>query len=511
MTDYWSQFQEVKPKKGDYWSQFQEVKQEEKPKSTTVEDILGGITAFDRGYDFGLAKKLGGLVNAIGASPVDAIMSDKSLKDAFKDRYNEIVQTAEDAQANFAERNPVTNASLEIGAAIANPVNKVALGFIPKAGGFAKRVVGSGVVGGGVSALDSTINENDNAVKDALTTSAVGSALPIVGSSVRAGGRVLSQILGKTTGAGDVAIMDAFKAGQTGNKAFLKNMNGNIDAEGLGKKVQANFDKIKQARNKTYEADITRLKQETMDKKLDINPVINDVKAIIKEEGGGAEYLVDDDTARVLSKTKDTLNKFYKDKERHNLDGFDNLKKALQNIKTQEGSNAERVKTNIANSIKGQILKQSPEYKKINDAYSKDSELLTDLKKVFSLNRNANSETILKKMQSTARNNANTDWGYRAQLLKKLDPTGEIQQEISANALSQIAPRGGIAGLFGGAGLLSALYNPSKAPLLLASSPSAVGYGAYGLGKLRNFAPQSAGKTSPYVAQMLRLLNNEGN
>jgi hypothetical protein len=330
---------------------------------------------------------------------------------------------------------------------------------------------------------------------------AVGGALPVVGAAVRGGGNVLKQILGKTTGAGDVAIGDAFIAGKAGNKTFLKNMNGNIDAEGLGKQIESNFNKIKQARNATYENDITRLKMQTADKMLDIKPVIEDIKAIIRQEGGGADYLVDDSTAKVLAKTKDTINKFAKDPNRHNLEGFDNLKKKLQDIvNTKEGTNADRVKTQIANSVKGQILKQSPEYQNIQNNYAADSEILNDLKQVFSLNRNANSETVLKKMQSTARNNANTDWGYRAQLLKKLDPTGEIQQEISANALSQIAPRGGIAGLFGGAGLVSALYNPARAPLLIASSPAAVGYGAYGLGRLASKIPSV--NISPYIAQL---------
>lgn len=466
---------------------------------------LGRVAALDSGATFGFGRKLGGLVNAIGSYPVDRIAQAMGVQNtpSFKDRYNEIVDDAVQAKEEYQQDRPLEALGVELAGALVNPANKVGAGLIGKganATSKALRSIGVGGATGGVAALGNTENIDDLAGNVASGTgigTAVGAAIPLAGAAVRGGGNVLKQVLGKTTGAGDVAIADAFRAGQVGDKSFIGKMKGAIDAEGLEKKIQANFDKIKKARNMTYDDDITRLKQATMDKKLDLNPVINDVKTIIKNEGGGAGYLVDDDTARVLSKTKDTLNNFYKDKGRHNLEGFDNLKKALQNINTKEGTNAERVKTQITNSVKGQILKQSPEYKAINDAYSKDTAVIDDLKKVFSLNRNANSETVLKKVQSTARNNANTDWSYRAQLLKRLDPTGEIQQEISANALNTWTPRGLLGGGIAGASLFT---NPA---MVAATSPRAVGYGAYNLGKLSTKLPKDVSRITPYIAELL--------
>ena len=470
---------------------------------------LGRIATLDKGATFGLGRKLGGVLNAIGAAPVDAIMGRQNLKDAFWDRYHEITDDAQKAQEEYAKAKPAEAIALELGGALANPANKLGLGFIAKGANFGSKALRAASVGGATGGIAGALDTENmaevpqKALSGAGMGGAIGGALPVIGAAAKGGLKGLQQILGKTTGAGDRAIGDAFKAGVAGDKGFLEKMKAPIDAEGLERKVESNFKKIVDARNKTYENDIVRLKNATADKNLDVNPVITDVKNIIKNEGGGAEYLVDDDTSRVLDKTKSVLNQFYKDKSRHNLEGFDNLKKALQNIRTQEGTNAERVKTQITNSVRNQILKQSPQYKAINDTYAKDSALINDLKKVFSLNRNANSETILKKIQSTARNNANTDWSYRAQLLKKIDPNGEIQKEISANALSTAAPRGGIAGLFGGAGLLSALYNPARAPLLAASSPMAMGYAAYGLGKASKVAPKNIGKITPYLAEIL--------
>lgn len=471
---------------------------------------LGRLAAIDSGATFGFGRKLGGLLNAIGSYPVDRAAEALGVENtpSFKDRYNEIIQPVVQAKEEYQQDKPAEALALELGSSLVNPLNKVGVGYIGKgATNVSKglRSIGVGSATGVTAAAGNTENIDElgtNVASGAGVGGAVGGALPIMGAAVRGSGSLLRQILGKTTGAGDVAIADAFKAGRAGNTKFLRDMNGNIDAEGLGKKVQANFDKIKNARNTAYDQDITRLKLGTMNKKLDIEPVLNDARLIIKEVEGETPYLVKGQERQVIDEVKGMLKDFAKDTKNHNLSGFDSLKQGIQGITTKEGSKAEMLQSKIANSVKSQILKQSPEYKAINDAYAKDSELLTDLKKVFSLNRNANSETVLKKMQSTARNNANTDWGYRAQLLKKLDPTGEIQQEISANALSQVAPRGGIAGLFGGAGLLSAIYNPTKAPLLIGSSPAAVGYGAYGLGKATNYIPNSTTLT-PYIAQLL--------
>jgi hypothetical protein len=481
----------------------------ETPEETTdnKNDISGRILAADKGLTFGFGRKtLGRVGGAIGggiAGVVNALNGGKlsDIGAGIAEGWNnqqELRQTLDD----YAERKPAEAMAIELGSSLANPVNKLGVGFIGKGANIASKAARSAGVGGAVGGLagaGNTENIDDlasNVAEGAGMGAAVGGALPVVGGGLKLAGRGVEQILGKTTGAGDKAIADAFTAGTQGDKSFLRKMAESINAEGLEKKIENNFNKIKQARNMAYEEDITRLKLQTADKKLDIKPVIEDIKAIIRQEGGGADYLVDDNTAKVLSKTKDTINKFYKDSSRHNLEGFDNLKKKLQNIvNTKEGTNADRVKTQIANSVKGQILKQSPEYKAIQDNYARDSEILNDLKQVFSLNRNANSETILRKVQSTARNNANTDWGYRGQLLNKIDPTGEIQREISANALNTWTPRGLIgSGAFYG-GIFSA--NPL---LLAASSPRAIGYGAYGLGRAASKIPNV--NISPYLAQL---------
>jgi hypothetical protein len=485
----------------------QESKQPEK------DYTLGRLANIDSGATFGFGRKLGGLVNALGSYPVDRVAELMGVENtpSFSDRYNEIVEPAVRAKEEYQKDKPVESFALEFGSGIANPLNKVGAGYIGKGAtntAKALRSIGVGGASGGASALGRTENLEDlgNNLKSDVTTGTVtGGVIPLVGATVRGVGNVAKHVLGKTTGAGDRAIADAFKAGQTGDSSFIEKMRGLIDAEGIEKKIQSAFYKIKTARNKTYKDDITRLKQATIGKKLDIQPVINDAKLIIKEVEGDTPYLIRGQKSKVIKEIREMISNFSKDAKNHNLSGFDKLKQSIQDIDVEPGSQAEMIKTRVANSVKGQILKQSPEYKTISDAYSKSSDMIDDLKKVFSLNRNANSETILKKIQSTARNNAHTDWSYRSQLLKQIDPTGEIQKEISANALNSWMPRGVIGGGVVGGSVVGGFVNPATLKALLLTSPKLAGYGAYGLGRLSKATPELE-KLTPYITQ---LLNNE--
>lgn len=462
-----------------------------------LDAALGAATSFDKGYTFGFGRKLGGLMNAIGAAPVDALLTDKSLGQAFKDRYDEINQEGLQQAEKFAEENPVTALGLNLAGSIANPLNKLGVGYMAKGANLGSKIARGAGVGAITGELNALGNDGD-VVSDTLLGAGVGGALPVAGAAIKETakglGYVASNILGKTTGAGNKAIEDAFKAGQRGNTIFRDKMRKPDDIDEVVGKAMKSLDKIKQARGRVYDEGITVLRHDPT--KLDIDPVIRNTKRLINAEGGGSEYLVDDDTSRVLTKAKDILNKFYKDRPRHDTAGFDDLKKAISNIKTAPDTNAERVKTEIANSVRTQIMKQNPSYKKVMDDYVRDSANIDTLKRTFSLDNRANLETSLRKLQSVTRNNANTDYGYRAELLKKIDPTGEIYDAVSSNALNSWTPRGLIGGGVAGAGI--ATLNPA---LLASSSPRLVGEAAYILGKGASKLPQK--EMTPYLVQLL--------
>jgi hypothetical protein len=492
--------------------------------NNAIRKIGGAVEAWDQGKYFGFGKKFGGAANAILSYPIDRGIELATGKEmpTFGDRYNEIVQGAMDMNNEFAEEHPFVNFGTNIYGAVKGLPSKMttkaidAVGKLTQnSGKIARGVSKLGAYGstGAASAVATGAGNSDdivdylgskNLIDNAISGAEWSVAVPVGVYGIKKGafglGKIGQQVLGKTTGAGDKAVGDAFVAGKGGDKTFLENMRSNISPERISNKIENNFNKIKQARNMTYDNDISRLKLETVDKNLDIKPVLNDARAIIKEVEGETPYLVKGQLRQVIDEVKEMLGNFSKDGKNHNLSGFDSLKQGIQSLNTKEGTRAEMVQTRLANAVKNQILKQSPEYKAIQDNYAKDSEILNDLKSVFSLKRNANSETILRKIQSTARNNANTDWGYRAQLLKQLDPTGEISREISANALNPYTFRGqGIAGVAAGGagGYIGGV--PGVITAAAMTSPRLVGESAYKLGQIVNAIERLSNKINEPV------------
>lgn len=475
-----------------------EVSEPEAPQGQSgLDATTGAIANFDKGATFGFGRKLGGLMNAIGAAPVDALLTDKSLGQAFKDRYDEINQEGLQQAEKFAEENPVSAFGLNLAGSAVNPVNKLGVGYIAKGAGLGSKIARGAGVGAVTGELNALGNDGD-VVSDTLLGAGVGGALPVAGSAIKGTakglGNVASKILGKTTGAGDKAIEDAFKAGQKGNTVFRDKMRKPDDIDEVVGKAMDRLDKIKQARSRAYDESMSVLRRDTT--KLDITPVTRQIDRISRAEGGGSDYLVGKKTGNVIKEAKEVVDKFTKDKARHNTAGFDDLKQRLSQIETYNEPNAERIKSEITNSVKAEIMKQNPSYKQVMDDYSRDSANIDTLKRTFSLDKRANLETTLRKLQSVTRNNANTDYGYRAELLKKIDPTGEIYDAVSSNALNSWTPRGLVGGGVAGAGL--ATVNPA---LLATSSPRLVGEAAYILGKGASKLPQK--DITPYLVQML--------
>lgn len=91
---------------------------------------MGAVSSFTHGGSYGFADKVGGAINALGAAPVDALLTDKPFIQAVKDRYNEVATNSKSARENFAEKNPGQAAILELAGALVNPFNKAAANYV---------------------------------------------------------------------------------------------------------------------------------------------------------------------------------------------------------------------------------------------------------------------------------------------------------------------------------------------------------------------------------------------
>lgn len=199
---------------------------------STPENVLGAVTSFDKGYTGGFGRKLGGVLNAIGAAPVDAnieelrpilnafganISEDAKNKDfsqAFSDRYNEIVDPALKASEKFESANPKTALALNIGGAFVSPINKLGAGYIGKGATTLDKLARSAGVGAGAGAVygaGRTENLDDlatNVYEDAQMGAALGAAAPIAIQGVKglvAKLRPQNALAGKATGLEAVA------------------------------------------------------------------------------------------------------------------------------------------------------------------------------------------------------------------------------------------------------------------------------------------------------------------
>lgn len=306
------------------------------------------------------------------------------------------------------------------------------------------------------------------------------------GRAVKLAGKGASEGIGLMTGTGGLPIEYAFKAGQKGSKTFADNMRGQApitDALDMAQSAVKDFGK---ARSDAYVKGMEQIN--ASNKALDLRPV---AKAI--EDGAGMVYY---NGVAKSTEAADTIKKIVSKFEEFNAlppaaknspKGVDALKQAIGEIRqgTQHGTVSRTVANNVYNTAKEQIVKQLPEYAQTMKGYSQASEQLDDITKTLSLGENAAKDTGIRKLTSVMRNNVNTNYGRRAQLvdeLAKYQP--ELPYAVAGQSLNSLAPRGLSrlpAGLTAAAGV--GTFNPMVLPALAASSPRLMGEAAYGAGK----------------------------
>ncbi len=107
-----------------------------------------------------------------------------------------------------------------------------------------------------------------------------------------------------------------------------------------------------------------------------------------------------------------------------------------------------------------------------------------EIERALSLGKKASVDTGMRKLQSLARNNVQTNYGNRLSLARELEDSGGVSllPGIAGQALNSWTPRS-LSGQLGAFGTLAAAsQNPALAGILAAQSPRLVGGGAYALG-----------------------------
>lgn len=341
--------------------------------------------------------------------------------------------------------------------------------------------------GGAITAkLPGQISKVGEAVKTAATkidplVAAIGGAATVA----RPVGVTAENILGVTTGAGPESIRMAAYAGKTGgelSRIFLDNLRGKAPVGEVVDSAKAAIATLKEERRASYRAGMDKVGRNPAI--LDFEPILEALEGI-KKKGRYKGKPTRQSTEQTLANIEARINDWRTGNpaDFHTVEGLDSLKQAIGDIRdtlTAEGKGPSlAVATEMYKVIKKQITKQEPDYARVMAEYETASDLLRELEKTVSLPtyKRGNADTILRKLQSTMRNNLPS---RRAELVTELERTGaNIRPGIAGQVLSPIAPTGFSRLPAAAAAGVGGIFNPAALALLPLTSPRLVGEAAH--------------------------------
>jgi hypothetical protein len=333
----------------------------------------------------------------------------------------------------------------------------------------------------------------------------VNAALGLAPTALVKGGSGLASLLrkevGMATGAGEEALSQAYKAGKTGNQAFVENMRGQAPMEDVLNQAKGALNNLQQNASKEYKLGMMDVgSDKTVLSFNGIDKAINEAKDIASYKGQN----INPQAGKALQEIRATVDdwKNLPANEFHTPEGMDALKQKVGGILETipyESGKARTIAQNIYHSIKNEIADQAPKYNEVMKGYGEAQDLIKEINKALSLGNKASAATGLNKLQSLMRNNVNTNYGYRQELANKLMAQGgggDIMPALAGQALSSKTPRGLVGqGLDVSALLGTALTGGAHIPATLATmattSPRLMGETAYKLGQVAGKMPSN--------------------
>lgn len=346
---------------------------------------------------------------------------------------------------------------------------------------------------GGATALPKA----STASKVLKTAAAYTDPLKVVTKPVAFATKGVAPALGMTTGAGSMAIEEAFKSGKEGGvkaKSFTENLRDTADQLQVLEDTKSNLQAMIQEQQNLYRSGMVNIKA---DKSV---LSFNEIDTALQKANDRVYFkgvARSDDAAGYLTKANEIVKdwKARNPAEFHTPEALDALKQkiyddVLSNIPINQKSSTGII-GDIYNSVKSTIQKQAPTYADTMKAYADTAEQVREIERSLSQGKKASADAGLRKLQTVLRDNASTNYGQRVNLVNQLEATSPklgggipIKPALAGQALSKVTPRGVQAvGTVGTAGLLSQISNPFAAAYLAGSSPRLVGEAAYLAGK----------------------------
>ncbi len=321
--------------------------------------------------------------------------------------------------------------------------------------------------------------------------------------ATNAGGSVVQHGVGLTTGAGAESIKQAYQAGKQGGTSaatFLDHMRGGASvSDEAVQMAKSAVEELRAVKNADYKAGIgSTIKGDPT--VLDFTPIetaLTKAAAVKTFKGQSLSTVAEKARERIKEVVEEW--KGLDPAEFHTPEGLDALKQKVGDLihegelsSIKPNSPAALIVDSAYTAIKDQIVKQAPGYAKVMKDYMDASNEIREIQKTLSLGKNATSDTSLRKLQSILRNNANTNYGARANAGETLGSTlsgQDLMPALAGQGLNSYTPRG-IQGPGAGLGVLYALATGGPAALasaataLALASPRLMGEAAFGLGRV---------------------------
>jgi polyhydroxyalkanoate synthesis regulator phasin len=349
--------------------------------------------------------------------------------------------------------------------------------------GILARMATQGVVGGGVSALQSK-GDPASAAIGAIT----GGAGELAAPAIKVLGKVASNILGKTTGAGEATIQRAFDNPQSSE--LVKAMRGEYTVNDIVNNVQKSVSDFSDSAKSQYRNKLDTLVTNGKIPNWNAKGVVNDIQdSLTKEIKNFGGEINPDGTLNLrhvsiadrpsIQSLHDEVSNWGSEAKDLTPSGLDSLKKDIIGPVAGSGGKLGALATRVYNTAKEGIEREIPGYGDMTKDYAQSQDLLRDLKSEMSVHANGqgNPGLIARKLSNLMKQT--TD--YKQSLIEKLPNGKDLMDQIAGFGLSPFAPKG-LAGVMVGGEGLAAMAHPSMWGPAIATaastSPRLVGEGS---------------------------------
>lgn len=306
------------------------------------------------------------------------------------------------------------------------------------------------------------------------------------GNVLKTGGRGIAALGGWASGVGDAPLEEAYKARRAGGireQAFLDNMrSGGAASADVVDEATRNLDAFDQRFKSEYARGIQSTRNSTA--AVDWTPIrqaVNDATLSLTTTGG--KFYGGEAARRTINKIHNLIYEYRTNPSLQTPEALDALKQEISDMQVTLGPSvprsvgqANRVATQVADAIRQELVRLDPNYATTMAKYAEGKRLSEEIQRALSLNDKASVDTTLRKLQSTMRNNVQTNYGYRGDLLNAIDPDQTLRAALAGQALNTWGPRG-IARAGGAAAIPAAVAymtsNPGMVAAVGASAPLA--------------------------------------